>query len=436
MQLPPGNFGLPIVGETFSFLLDQDFVLKRYQRYGGIFKTSLFGQPTVFFVGPEAVEFVLSSHFDSFSWKKGWPESFRVLLGESLFLQDGEEHRRNRRLMMPAFHGPALAGYFATMKGITQGYCQQWLELGEFQWFDQLKQLTFEIASQLLLGTETGEETERLSQLFDTLTQGLFTLLPVPVPGTKFGRAVAARNQILEHLTGVIAQRKQNPTYDALSLLIQTQDEEGHRMSDEEIRAQAMLMLFAGHETTTAMLTWCCLELARHPEIWRRAQAEQEQLAQSGDLTLEQLAQMPYLDQVMLEVERFHPPVGGGFRRVVKPVEFNGFQVPVGWIASYSIITTHYLPTVYTNPEQFDPDRFSPQRQEHKVQPYSLIGFGGGSRVCLGVAFAKLEMKIVMATLLRYYHWELLPNQSLEVVRVPTRRPQDKLGVSFSQLSN
>jgi cytochrome P450 len=92
-------------------------------------------------------------------------------------------------------------------------------------------------------------------------------------------RAIAARNQLLDHLTVVIQQRQQNPTDDALSLLIQAQDEEGNRLTLEEIRAQAMLLLFAGHETTTAMLTWICLELARHPEVLQRAREEQRQLA-------------------------------------------------------------------------------------------------------------------------------------------------------------
>jgi cytochrome P450 len=140
---------------------------------------------------------------------------------------------------------------------------------------------------------------------------------------------------------------------------------------------------------------------------------------------------MPYLEQILNEVERLHPPVAGGFRGVVKPFEFKGYQVPAGWLAQYSILQTQRSPEVYTNPEQFDPDRFSPERQEAKQKPFSLIGFGGGPRICLGIAFAKLEMKIVMAYLLRSYEWELLPNQNLEPNVIPTRRPKDGLKVKF-----
>ena len=432
-QIPSGNNGLPVFGETLSFVFDPNFIIKRYRKYGPIFRTNIIGRPTVVMAGPEAVEFVLSSHMDHFSWRSGWPDNFKILLGESLFLMDGEEHRQKRRLIMPALHGSALANYLDTMKEITCLYLKKWEEKQEFVWFDEFKQLTFDIASELLLSTSPGSECVRLSKLFSTLTNGLFAINPLPLPFTKFGKAIAARNQIIEHLTKVVRQRQQNPTKDALSLLVQAKDEEGNSLSEKELIAQAVLLLFAGHETTTSMLTWLCVELARHPEVLQRAREEQLQLARGGCLDLEQLGQMPYLEQVLWEIERLQPPVAGGFRGVVKPFEFKGFHVPAGWMALYSILATHRIPEIYPDPERFDPDRFSPQRQEHK-RPFSLIGFGGGPRLCIGIAFAKMEMKIIAAYLLRGYQWEILPNQSLDTVRIPTSRPKDRLQVRFHRL--
>lgn len=430
-KLPPGSYGLPVLGETLSFLFDINFIEKRYKKYGSIFKTNIIGRPTVVMAGPEAVEFVLSSHMDHFSWREGWPNNFKVLLGESLFLMDGEEHRQKRRLMMPALHGSALVNYFDTMEEITLSYLKKWEEKQEFVWMEAFKQLTFDIASELLLGTKSGAESARLSKLFTTLTDGLFAVNPLQLPITKYGKAIAARNQIIEHLTTVVRNRKEKPTKDALSLLIQAKDEEGNSLSEKELIAQAVLLLFAGHETTTSMLTWLCAELARHPEVLQRAREEQLQLASSGELNLEQLGQMPYLEQVLWEVERLHEPVAGGFRGVVKPFEFKGFYVPEGWMALYSILGTHRTSEIYPEPERFDPDRFSPHRLEHKQRPFSLIGFGGGARICIGIAFAKMEMKIIAAHLLRGYEWEILPNQSLDIVRIPTSRPKDGLRVRF-----
>jgi len=360
----------------------------------------------------------------------GWTLS-RSCESESLFLQDGEEHRQKRRLMMPALHGPALSQYVGKMEAITREYLNKWQDKQEFTWLEEFKQLTFDIASQLLLGTNPGAESVRLSNLFTTLTNGLFALNPLRLPVTKLGKAIAARDQILEYLTEVVRQRQQNPTNDALSLLIQAKDEDGNSLSERELVFQSVLLLFAGHETTTSMLTWLCVELARHPEVLQRARAEQLQLQQHGELNLEQLGQMPYLEQVLWEVERLHPPVGGGFRGVVKEFEFKGFHVPAGWMALYSIIGTHGMTEIYPEPERFDPDRF-----QHKQRPFSLIGFGGGPRVCIGIAFAKMEMKIVAAQLLRGYQWEILPNQSLEQVRIPTNRSKDGLRVRFQSLTS
>ncbi|GJD17459.1 hypothetical protein RIVM261_024150 [Rivularia sp. IAM M-261] len=183
-QLPPGSNGLPILGETLSFVFDNNYIAKRYQQHGAIFRTNLIGKPTIVMVGPEAAEFVLSTHIEHFSWRQGWPNNFKELLGESLFLMDGEEHRQKRRLIMPAMHGPALADYFATMEQITQNYLNKWVTKHEFAWFEEFKQVTFDIASELLLGTKTGTDSTRLSQLLTTLTDGLITINPLKLPFT------------------------------------------------------------------------------------------------------------------------------------------------------------------------------------------------------------------------------------------------------------
>jgi retinoid hydroxylase len=430
---PPGSFGFPIIGETLAFVFDPNYISKRYQQYGSIFKTNLIGKPTAVMIGTEAAEFVLSTHTEHFSWRQGWPNNFKLLLGESLFLMDGEEHRQKRRLMMPALHGSALANYFGTMEDITQKYLEKWIKKGDFTWLEEFKQLTFDIASELLLGTKPGADSVYLSQLFTTLTNGLFAINPISLPFTQYGKAIEARNSILAHLTQVVRERRQNPTKDVLSLLIQAIDEDGNSLTEKELVAQSVLLLFAGHETTTSMLTWLCVELARHPEVMQRARDEQMQLASQGDLHLDQLGKMPYLEQILSEIERLHPPVGGGFRGVIKDFEFQGYHIPAGWQVLYSILQTHRVAEIYPKPEIFDPERFNPGNKLTK-KPFSLIGFGGGSRICIGIAFAKMEMKIIAANLLRGYDWEILPNQSLEVVQVPTSHPQDGFKVRFKKL--
>ena len=430
--LPPGNSGLPFLGETLSFVLDPNFADKRIEKYGSIFRTNILGQPTVVMSGAKANQVILSSHFEHFSWREGWPPNFRELLGEALFLQDGEEHRRNRKLLMPAFHGAALQNYFETMVQICDRYLQKWSELEEFTWLPLMKQMTFEVASVLLLGSEAGKETERLSNIFTDLTQGLFAF-PIRLPWTTYGKALKARDMLLAHIENEIETRQNNPGNDALGLLLQSRDEEGNALSKEEIKVQALLMLFAGHETTTSMLVSLAMCLAKNIQVLHKAKAEQAAIG-SEELTFEQLKKMPYLSQIMKETERLYPPVGGGFRGVVKPFEFEGYYVPAGWKVLYQIQAAHKDSNIYTNPDQFDPDRFSPERNENKQVDFSLVGFGGGPRICLGLAFAQMEMKIFTALLLRHYHWELLPNQDLSIDRIPTLHPRSGLKVKLWRL--
>lgn len=471
LPLPPGSFGLPVIGETLNFLRDPNFAIKRQQQYGSLFKTRIIGQRTVFLCGPEANEFVLSSHAECFSWRGGWPGTFKELLGQSLFLQEGEEHRRNRRLLMPAFHGKALEGYFSTMVSLSEAYLDVWEKQRELVWFSELKKFTFEVASVLLMGTSSDQgagnaavgsevfekaaslETtsiDELSNWFTDLTNGLFTL-PVRWRGTPYGKALRGRDRLLTYIEQEISARREllrdlapaEAPKDVLTLLLQTEDDEGNRLSDDEIKVQTLLMLFAGHETTTSMLTTLLMALAQHPDILAKARAEQTALIASErdsgvghhtNLTLAQTQQMPYLEQILKEVERKYPPIAGGFRKVIKPFDFNGYHVPAGWLALYRIDAAHRDERCFTTPDNFDPDRFGPDRAEQKRFDYSLVGFGGGPRICLGMAFAKLEMKIMAAQLLRRYHWQLVADQDLSLNPVPTLRPADGLKVVFERL--
>jgi cytochrome P450 len=143
---------------------------------------------------------------------------------------------------------------------------------------------------------------------------------------------------------------------------------------------------------------------------------------------------MVYLDWVIKEVMRIIPPVGGGFRKVIQSFAFNGYQIPEGWTIQYQIAQTHQDKDIYTDIDKFDPDRFSPQRQEDKQANFAYIPFGGGLRECLGKEFARLEMRIFAAKLLQQCQWELLPDQNLDLITVPTPHPKDGLKVRFSQV--
>lgn len=428
--LPPGSFGLPFIGERPQ-ILDNEYLMSQYRKHGPVFKTRVLGRKVAVFMGPEANRFVLQTGMKYFVWRDGWPPTFKELLGESLFVQDGEEHRQKRRLIMPAFHRQSLHNYLHTMENIACRYLNKWTAAGSLRWLDEYKQYTFEIASTLLTGSEPGDDIEALSRHFITLTRGFITV-PLRWSWTPYGKALAARKHLLAYIDRAIENRRQNPTDDALSLLVHTRDEDGRGLTNHELQAQTLLLLFAGHETSASMLTSAAMVLAQHPDVLAKARAEQDAIQPGDRLTMDDIKRMTYLDQVLKEVERLYPPVPAGFRGVVQTFEFNGYRIPAGWTALYMINAAHRDPAVYNDPYRFDPDRFSDERNEGST-PFSLVGFGGGARVCVGYAFAQLEMKIMLSYLLRAYEWELAPEQNLNTIYRPTLFPKSGLKVTFSR---
>jgi len=425
--IPPGNWGWPILGETLAFLQDPEFAQKRHQRYGPIFKTRLLGNPTIFLQGPEANRFVLTHENQYF--QVSWPPSVKALLGPlSLALQTGHEHLQRRKLMAQAFQPRALAGYSSTMVAITDAYLRQWQQQQTLTWYPQLRRYTFDVACKLLVGLDQASATD-LGHWFETWCGGLFTL-PLNLPWTRFGRAYRCRRLLLQGLEDLIRQRQQapDPGQDALGILLQARDEQGQGLSLAELTDQVLLLLFAGHETLTSAIASLVLLLAQHSPVKQRARAEQAPFC-CQPLTAETLKQMPYLDQVLQEVLRLIAPVGGGFRRILQPCELGGYRLPQGWSVLYQISLTHQDPNLFPDPSRFDPERFSADGASAKPQPFSHLPFGGGVRECLGKEFARLEMKIFAARLLQAYDWELLPEQDLSLVTVPTPHPKDNLRV-------
>ncbi len=434
LPLPPGSFGFPFFGETMQFVSNPRFIEERQQRYGPVFKTLIFGRPTVVMIGAEANRFILSGDPRRFSSSQGWPPTFHELLGRSLVLQDDAEHARNRRLLMPPFHTQALEQYVPLVEQVVLSYLHRWEQLGTFTWLPEFKQLAFEVASILFLGAEPGEESAHLSRLFDDLDRGL-SGAPPDYHEDIFSQALRARDELRTFVRRAVQRRQREPAEDALGLLVRSRDEQGNGLAVDELTEQVLTLVFAGHETTPALLTSLCMVLAQHPEVLSKARAEQQGLALQDSLTLEQLGHMRYLAQILMEVERLYPPTVGAFRGVINSFEFNGYYIPKGWVVHNRIFETQRDSRIFTHPARFDPERFSQEHPEHTRDPFSFIPFGHGARRCLGEGFAQIEAKIVASHLLRDYAWELLLCQSLDIVQSPTTRPRDGLRVSFRKRS-
>ena len=432
--LPPGRFGLPLVGESISYLRDPEgFIFKRQQQHGGVFKTHLFGAPNVVLIGADAVQFLFSN--DGKKLEMTNTPNFETLLGEkSIGVQIGAAHQVLRRQLFQAFQPRDLERYAVTMEAVTQQYLKRWEKIGDLTWYEELKKYTLDIACRLFIGVSTAAD-ESLEKVYETWSKGLLAP-PVRFPGGPLDKAIRARASLLTRFDQLIDQRQQGSLEerDVLSILLTAKDESGKLLSREDVKDNVLAMLIAGHETLTSALTSLCLLLAQHPKVLAAVRAEQAQLGFLTQLTPNTLKQMTYLEQVIKEVLRLVPPVvRSGSRRVLEDCELGGYLIPKGWDIYYQIPETHQDGQIYNNPERFDPDRFSSERAEERQKLFSHIPFGGGIRECLGKEFARLEIKLFAALLVRDHTWELVPGQNLERTVLPFSRPRDGLKVRFSK---
>ncbi len=403
-----------------------------YQQHGPIFRSTFFERNVVYLVGPEANRFVLVNNRQKFSNFIGWSSVFFVvrLLGHGLLSMDGEEHDSHRKMMNPAFTISYMGRYLPLMNRIIRKQAEGWLQAGEIDVYEEARKVTFEVAAQALTSLNEGEEIERFRMLF-------WSILMAPGVATSdedfYARLDLLHKELHELLLPKIEERRRQPTDDIFGLLVQARDENGNAMSDEQLIAHINILLVAGHETSTSLVAWLFYLLNRHPDYTQRILQEQEAiLGARREPTLEDVKRMKVLENALSEAERLYPPVANGPRGVVEDFEFHGYHVPAGAMAFYSIVGSHMIPSIFTNPDTFDPDRFAPPREEHKKNPYALVGFGGGPRICIGINFAQVEIKAIVSHILRNYTLELVPGQEIHQVYGVTGAPLNGIRMRVS----
>jgi sterol 14-demethylase len=250
------------------------------------------------------------------------------------------------------------------------------------------------------------------AELYHALEKGMapiafiFPNIPLPV----LRRRDKARVRLQELVTGIIEKRAQKTekSDDAFQMLIDTRYEDGSALSPHEITGMLIGTLFAGHHTTAGTATWIALELARNPESYEQVLKEFDTLyGENGDVTFESLRAIPVFERVIKEVLRLHPPLIFLIRKVAKDLPFKDYLIKAGKYVCVSPRVSHRIPEIFPNPDKFDPDRFTEERQEDAT-PFSWIAFGGGRHKCSGNAFAMLQLKAIHAILLRRYKFELV----------------------------
>ena len=234
---------------------------------------------------------------------------------------------------------------------------------------------------------------------------------------------VFLRRQIQEH-------RAEQKT-DLLGLLLEARREDGKALTDEELLNNTRFLLFAGYDTTASTLTWALLELLSNAEVLTRVEQELDMQRSDQPLTVAELGRLPLLDAVIKETLRLHPSTAILARGLNSTLDYDGYSVPVGWTVMLVPAYTHRMPEYFADPARFDPDRFLAPREEDKRTPYAWVGFGGGTHACIGMGIAQVEIKTVLAQLLRRFHFALVPDQNMTAQYLPITRPKSGLIVMF-----
>jgi cytochrome P450 len=406
-----GDAGMPIFGHIIEMLRGgPDYLMFLYENKGPLFYGDSPVLPFVVALGPDAAQVIYSNRNKDFS-QQGWTPVIGPFFHRGLMLLDFEEHMFHRRIMQEAFVRSRLVGYVEQMdKVVSQVIANDWVANdARFLLYPAMKELTLDIASMVFMGHEPGTDRELVTKVNSAFTMTVRAgnaIIRKPVPPLTWWRGLKARKLLEDYFAERVKERRGKEGNDLLTVLCQTEDEDGNRFSDEDIVSHMIFLMMAAHDTSTTTATHMAYQLAANPHWQQRCRDESDRLG-DGPLDIESLEKLEALDLVMNEAIRLVSPVQWAVRRTVRDTELLGHYLPAGTNVTAFPGLNHRLPELWTDPLKFDPDRFTEPRSEHKRHRYSFTPFGGGAHKCIGMTFGQLEIKTIMHRLLRRYRLEL-----------------------------
>jgi len=440
-ERPPGPKGSFLTGSLGAFRDDPiAFLAGNAEAYGDIAFFRFLGLPVYQVSHPDAVRAVLVDPDGAFT-KGDILEGFRPLVGRGLFLAEGEAHRKNRRMMQPAFHPKRVRAYADDMVRETERLLATWEHGQEVDMAAEMNRVTLAIASRTLFGAELTEREisdvaaamRAFASWYHQSTHPLGRLLQhFPTEATVAFREGKARLSAVV-MRMIRERRKSGDTGDILSMLVFAKDVDGDgaAFTDEEIHDEAITLLVAGHETTGATLAWAFATLSDHPEIAEALAAEAERVLGERAATFEDVPKLVYAEGVFAETLRFYPSALALPRQAQRDVELAGWPVPKGAIVLTAAYCVHRDPRFWDDPATFRPERWEGGARKARTK-MTFFPFGGGSRVCIGEAFAWMEGTLLLATIGRAFTAKRREGHTLASETLFTNRPRGGVPVTLS----
>ena len=430
---PGGPRGKPIVGSLLEFRRKPlEFLSSLACDYGDVARFHL-GPELVFLLNhPDLIRDVLVTHSRNFTKSRGL-EMAKRFLGEGLLTSEGEFHRRQRRLVQPAFHRERIAAYARVMSSYAAQARERWRPGGRIDVAQEMLTLTLAIVGKTLFDADVAGESQEIGaalgdilQLFGRITAPFAQLLDrLPLPSNR--RFERGRRRLDSTIYRIIAERRKSGVDrgDLLSMLLVAADEEGDggRMTDRQVRDEAMTLFLAGHETTANALTWTWYLLSQNPDSEARLHAEVDAVLGGRLPSSDDVPHLAYTEKVLAEAMRLYPPAWVVGRRAIGEYPLGSYRAPARSILIMSPWVTHHDPRFFPEPFRFDPERFAPEAREARPK-FAYFPFGGGPRVCIGESFAWMEGILVLATIAERYRLRLAPDARVALRPLITLRPR------------
>ncbi|MFI9235660.1 cytochrome P450 [Streptomyces sp. NPDC053079] len=419
--LPPAPGALPGLGHVLPLLRAPLPFITSLSALGDVVKVRIAHMPAYVVTDPELVRRVLVTSDHDFTQGRVY-EKLAQFLGEGVGTASGRKHRRLRRLIQPAFHRDRIAEYADTMRAAAESTVAGWRPGQRIRVDSAMNDMALKAVTACLFATEmTPRASAEFRESILTLFHGavLRTLLPtawekLPTPGNRrYRRAITAANRVIDET--ITLYRAPGPRRnDMLTLLLDSRDDDGDALTDQQIRDQVITFLFAGVETTGATVAWALHELGRHPEAEKRLHEELDAVLGGRPPTWQDLCALPYTGRVVTETLRLHAP-WLILRRTLHPVRLGDVTLPEGAEVVYSPYGLQRDPRHFPDPERFDPDRWLPERNAAGPRG-AYVPFGAGVHQCIGDAFALTEITIALAVICS--HWRMRPRPGVPVREV------------------
>ena len=426
LPLPPSPPSHPLLGLMREFRQDRIGLYRRVaQAYGDVLRMRFLWVNTYTISHPDYMRQVLVENNHNYVRNPFVNDVFKLFLGDGLFTMDGESWLSRRRLMQPAFHRQRLAGLGTLITDAAEAMLvdwSQWQEGQEITIDEEMMKVTLRVVGQALFSVDLLGAASALGDAFTSVSEFVNYRMNTPFPpplwlptprNRQFKAALATLDSTVH---SIIEERKKTSEEkgDLLDMLMAARDADtGAGMTDEELRNEVALLIFAGHETTATTLTWTFYLLSQHPEVENKLHAELATVLGGRTPTLADLPNLPYNRMVIEETMRLYPQAWGVSRKSVAADEVGGYQIPAGASLTLPIMTLHYDPRWWEQPDQFDPERFTPERSANRHK-FAYLPFGAGPRQCIGNNFALMEAQLVLATVAQRYQLRLRPGHPVQ----------------------